>query len=235
MSSINSFYTFEYSQPEAYRFSHDSVFLARKVFEFCSELYSKETLSSLRGLDLCAGCGIVGLDFIFHCKKAWNVTPSSFDFIEVQDVYYDHFQENLRRLGSIDSHLNFINKNYSELSSNRRLGVATSQVESASASYISGYDLILCNPPYFRPGQGKMSPSEFKNRCRFFIDSDFNTLLKAIENSLNPNGKSYVLLRNLEEHGWNAFKEAQSILSSSVKIEKLEDIRGTGLVRISSE
>lgn len=217
MSSINPYYTFEYSQPEAYRFSHDSVFLARQVFE----IYQRGELSSMRGLDLCAGCGIVGLDFIFHCKKTWNVTPLSFDFLEVQDIYREHFQENLRRLGPVDSQIHFINRNYSHL-------ISTNAEQRAGA-----YDLILCNPPYFRLGQGKMSPSEFKNRCRFFIDADFNTLLRAIENSLSLKGNAYVLLRNLQEHGWNALKEAQSILSSSTRIEKVGEIRGTDLARIS--
>lgn len=219
MSSVNPYYTFEYSQPEAYRFSHDSVFLARQVFELYGQHSNEKALSSLRCLDLCAGCGIVGLDFIFHCKKTWNVTPHQFDFVEVQEIYRAHFFENLRRLGPVDSELRFVNRNYAELSS----------LELVSSSH---YDLILCNPPYFRLGQGRLSPSEFKNRCRFFMDADFETLMKAIANSLTPQGNAFVLLRDLKEHGWNAFKEAQDILSSTARIEKIGEIRGTGLARI---
>ncbi|MBV2168118.1 MAG: hypothetical protein KUL82_05355 [Bdellovibrio sp.] len=65
MSSINPHYTFHYSQPEEYRFSHDSVMLARKVFE----RVSASAMENWRGLDLCSGCGIVGLDFLFHALK----------------------------------------------------------------------------------------------------------------------------------------------------------------------
>ena len=87
MSSVNRYPTFEYSQPEEYRFSHDSVFLARKVYE----LFKDKDLSSLQGLDLCAGCGVIGLDFLYHCWHETGQTVKSFDFIEVQAVYKDHF------------------------------------------------------------------------------------------------------------------------------------------------
>ncbi|MGZ3774348.1 MAG: methyltransferase [Pseudobdellovibrionaceae bacterium] len=224
MSSINPFYTFSYSQPEAYHFSHDSVFLARQVFE----LYKEHNVSSLRCLDLCAGCGVVGLDFIFHCKKTFPVTPAKFDFLEVQEIYSNHFKENVKRLGPVDSQLNFINQNYDAL----LLPEIQKSEFQKTTNPKTLYDLIVCNPPYFRTGQGKMSPSDFKNRCRFFIDSDFVTLLKAIEVSLHINGSAYILLRNLEDHGWNAFEEAQKILSPQMKIEKIGDIRGTDLVRI---
>lgn len=224
MSSINPHYTFEYSQPEAYRFSHDSVFLARKVFE----LYRKEELASLRGLDLCAGCGIIGLDFIYHCINTWQATPASFDFVEVQQIYNQHFYENVRRLGAVGTQLSFINKNYNEF-----VAPLTNQTDFFSENTVK-YDLVLCNPPYFRMGQGKMSPSEFKNRCRFFMDADFTSLIKAIENSLAPGGCAYILLRDLEEHNWNPFKEAQTILSANMKIEKMDNIRGTDLVCIKA-
>ncbi|MGZ3818223.1 MAG: methyltransferase, partial [Bdellovibrio sp.] len=110
MSSVNPHYTFEYSQPEAYRFSHDSVFLARKVFE----TYCKEEVATLRAMDLCAGCGIVGMDFIFHCKNAWGVTPQAFDFLEVQEIYRDHFMSNKKKLGDVSTQIHFLNKNYAQ-------------------------------------------------------------------------------------------------------------------------
>lgn len=214
MSSINPHYTFQYSQPEEYRFSHDSVFLARRIFE----VLASEDLSQMRGADLCSGCGIIGLDFLFHCDRELQKNLHSFDFIEVQDIYLKHFEKNCEQLGDVKTRLKFKNINYSEL---------------ASKQFENHYDLILCNPPYFQVGQGKLSPSEFKNRCRFFVDSDFYSLIKGIENSLSARGRAFVLLRDLEDHGFSYFEEARKALSPEMKIEKFGDIRGTDLVLIS--
>ncbi|MDG0816879.1 RsmD family RNA methyltransferase [Bdellovibrio svalbardensis] len=215
MSSINPYFTFNYSQPEEYRFSHDSVFLARQVFE----LMTPEEIQNIKGLDLCSGCGIIGLDFIFHCQKEWGKTPRSFDFLEVQDVYRSHFVENVTRLGQVASSLQFVNQNYTALQNSENAGK---------------YDLILCNPPYFFADKGTLSPSEFKNRCRFFIDSGFAELLLGISASLAENGKAYLLLRDLSEHGWHSLEEAKSILKGTLHIELLGDIRGTHFVCLSS-
>ncbi|KYG69647.1 methyltransferase [Bdellovibrio bacteriovorus] len=213
MSSINPHFTFKYTQPEEYRFSHDSVFLARQVYE----LYSDKNVKDLIALDLCSGCGIIGLDFLFHCHKNLNAVPKSFDFLEVQSIYEEYFLENAFASGIRNSDLRFLNINYSEL---------------LSGEYKDRYDLILCNPPYFFSGNGKMSPSEFKNRCRFYLDSDFKTLLNAIEHSLRPHGNAFVLLRDLQEHGWNSFEEARKVLSPPLQLTKLPEIRGTGVVQI---
>lgn len=211
MSSINLYPTFHYSQPEEYRFSHDSIFLARRVYE----LKKKEDLESLKGLDLCSGCGVIGLDFLYHCFYEGKKTMRSFDFIEVQDVYADHFLKNSQSLNIPTTKLQFINENYQNL---------------LNSESITKYNLILCNPPYFQVGQGKLSPSEFKNRCRFYIDSDYKNLMKFIEKSLAPSGQAYVLLRDLEDHGINYQEEAKKILSSNIQIENLGDIRGTDLI-----
>lgn len=214
MPSINPHYTFQYSQPEEYRFSHDSVFLARRVFE----LIGSEDLSTVRGLDLCSGCGIIGLDFLFHCKKERKKYLHSFDFLEVQEIYRIHFEKNCAQLGPMKTKMQFRNINYSEL---------------AQKHFENSYDLILCNPPYFQLGQGKLSPSVFKNRCRFFVDSNFYSLMAGIQNCLTPKGQAFVLLRDLEDHDFSYLEEARKILSSDVTIEKIGDIRGTDLVTIS--
>lgn len=214
MSSINPHFTFKYVQPEDYRFSHDSVFLARRVFEE----YAEKNTAPMKGLDLCAGCGIIGLDFLFHLHKEKNKTLSSFDFLEVQDVYAPYFTENAQHLSATGTPLRFLQSNYAVLLQSERT---------------NSYDLILCNPPYFHLKQGKLSPSEFKNRCRFFIDSDFTTLFKGIENALKPQGQAYVLIRNQTEHGWDALQEAKKILSANITWTVLEDIRGTNLVRLT--
>lgn len=214
MSSINPHFTFQYSQPEDYHFSHDSVFLARQVFE----ILQNNNLKNTRALDLCSGCGIIGLDFLFHCKQSSINVPAQFDFLEVQEIYESHFSDNVQKLGTIPTDIQFLNHNYSEL---------------LKSDFNKRYDLVLCNPPYFRAGQGKLSHSEFKNRCRFYLDSDFKTLLLALQNVLSEQGKAYILLRDLSDHGWNAFAEAQETLDSSIVLEKVFDIRGTDVVRLS--
>lgn len=212
MNSVNYYFTLNYAQPEEYRFSHDSVFLARQVFELFPDSLKEATC-----LDLCAGCGIVGLDFLYHCKAAGLPMPVNFDFLEVQNIYREYFEENLQGFGSGLPTVNFLNENYDILK---------------SESYRSRYDLILSNPPYFRMNQGILSPSEFKNRCRFFLDSDFKNLIEAINNALKPKGSAYILMRDLKEHGLSPLSEARKILGDQRSISVVGDIRGTLLVLI---
>ncbi len=202
MTSVNPHFTLRYSQPEDYRFSHDSVFLARRVFE----ILRSENLRGWRVLDLCSGSGIIGMDFLFHLREAGLAMPSRFDFLDVQGVYWDHFLENRGRLGEVLCDLHFFNLNYERL---------------LQPEFANAYDLILCNPPFFTEGSGKLSPSEFKNRCRFFLDSDPDSLFEAVAHSLKPSGSAFVLVR-----------EIPKVLPSQLKLEQLPDIRGTNLLRL---
>ncbi len=213
MSSINEHYTFHYSQPSEYRLSHDSVFLARQSFE----QLTAANLENKRALDICAGSGIIGMDFLFHRRQAGQTLPAIFDFIEIQDVYREHFLENQKRLGPLPTQLNFLNQNYNDLQ---------------LPEFADAYDLILSGPPYFLTWQGKLSPSEFKNRCRFFIDSDLQNFFLGISHSLKKTGSAYILLRDLPEHKWDVLAEARRICANRLQLDILGDIRGTHFVRL---
>jgi len=218
MSSINPHVTFNYSQPDEYRLSHDSVFLARRVFEYLQQHGS--TLNNLISLDLCAGGGVVGLDLLFHLQSLKNdfVNIAHFDFLEIQDVYLPHFTRNVdalkKKFPALSARTQFIQANYAEL-------VQQNHFENK-------YDLIVCNPPYFRPGQGLLSSSDFKNRCRFFIDSDFKSLIQGIAKSLKPEGRAFVLIKSLDKHGINIDHEIDSF-HTGLKFQKLLPVRSTDL------
>lgn len=214
-ASINLYPTIEYSQPSEYRFSHDSVFLARQVFD---RLKHRE-LSQLRGLDIGAGCGIVGLDFLFHCKNSGVKPPLVFDFLEIQDIYKTHFEFNYKQLRLKNTKARFLLQNYRTLQ---------------ESSAISKYDLILSNPPYFRLGTGALSPSQFKNRCRFFMDGTFEELIFGIRNSLAPSGEAYLLIKELSEHNLNHLELARRLIGTSFSVKVIDHIRGTPLVLVKS-
>ena len=212
MSSINPFFTMTYDQPPEYQFSHDSVFLARTVFE----LVQSQKLPVTHVLDLCAGCGIVGLDFLFHLLQNKLPPPNSIDFVEVQNIYLPYFEKNKNRLNcTVDNQ--FLNMNYQDL-----------QLHS---QFKNKYDLIFCNPPYFRKELGKLSPSDFKNRCRFYIDANFQNLILSIQHALSSQGRAYVLVKSLQNHGIDIESEMQSF-SKKLLIKKIDKIRSTDLYEI---
>jgi tRNA1(Val) A37 N6-methylase TrmN6 len=207
----NDIYTYDYFQPEEYKFSLDSVFLAQKVSVLIKE---RADLAELRILDLCAGCGIIGLELSLHRPEL-----SSIDFLEIQESYLPYFEKNLDMIypAPRKKELSFLNMNYKEL---------------LKADYQNHYDIILSNPPYFFKGEGLLSPSEFKNRCRFFLDSDFKTLIEAVYISLKPGGRAYLLVRKGTHHGRTPIKEMQNILGLRARAQVIDDVRGTDIIEI---
>ena len=55
------------------------------------------------------------------------------------------------------------------------------------------FDMIMCNPPYFQIGQGKISPIYEKAVARFELKATLKGLLITIRNYLAEDGKAFVI------------------------------------------
>lgn len=202
------YFTYHYKQPEEYHFSLDSIELARFV---AKELESQTDLDSLRVLDLCAGCGVIGIELSWHLEAIRSI-----DFIEVQDIYTEYFHQNIANVNRPELQCRWHLFNYDELHEKKWEGT---------------FDLIVSNPPYFLAGHGMLSPSQFKNRCRFYLDSSFQSYIRALENSLATNGKAYFLLRPLKHHGIDLFSDIEKILeNTSISVKNISHNRGSDII-----
>ena len=199
-------FTHEYLQPDEYHFCQDSILLA----EFVASQISGEVTDDYRALDICAGCGVVGLEIAHRVPGI-----KKFDFIEIQPEFEHYFNANRLFVGR--EQFRFLNINYSTL------------LDSASHSQ---YDLIVANPPYFVRGEGKLSNSSLRDRCRFFLDSDFGTLLKGIANALKAGGRVYILVKSGDKHGRDVLRSAQLVLLGELRATIVADIRGTFVMKL---
>lgn len=77
-----------YSQPEEYHFSRNSI----ELVEFAiNHLYSRP----LKVLDLCSGCGVVGIEYSLKTNS-----EALFSFIELQaEVFKSHLEVNIKSSG----------------------------------------------------------------------------------------------------------------------------------------
>jgi tRNA1(Val) A37 N6-methylase TrmN6 len=203
-------FTYHYSQPREYRFSLDSIEMACRLG---MEFRERALTGPLRILDLCAGCGVLGFEFHFFERRVQSI-----DFVEVQGEYRDHFAHNRALVDDDPSKFRFLEQNYETL---------------CSPEYAERYQLVLCNPPYFRAGHGTLAPSQFKNRCRFFLDSTFEQLVTCVGHVLAPGGEAYIILRALAEHGFDALEEFRRFLPGNCSLEVCEPVRTAQLLKVS--
>ncbi len=222
-------FSFEYSQPEAYRFCQDSILAPREIARDLQRSPLALSLSGdaarLRALDVCAGCGVMGFELMHalrdsldsHDTKGSRVFKQpDFDFLDVQPAFAPHFQRNVEITGFNGT---WIEANFSTLE---------------SAEFASRYDLIISNPPYFLKGEGSLSSVEVNNRARFFLDAGPSNLLRGIRNALKIGGRAYLLMKSGKKHGRDAFTSARIELFDC-SVTRLADVRGTDLVKITRD
>jgi tRNA1Val (adenine37-N6)-methyltransferase len=219
-----------YSQPPEAPFSHDSIELADRASSLCTrELRRANSVSdNLFALDLCAGCGVVGLEFERRLRKKMQNQKRvvSWTFLEVQEVYRSHFEQNLHGfLAGLspeergDFNAKFLLANYRDVP--------------LDSSLKSKFSLILSNPPYFEEAQGRLPPNPVKARSRFFLDANFDDFIRALNWCLHPRGQAIFLIRDLEAHRVDRLSRLERASSEHRFFwESLEPIRGTGLVRV---
>lgn len=204
-------FTYLYSQPSEYRYSLDSIEFMWRL----GMILNKETSTEqLRVLDLCAGCGVLGFELNFWLREK----ISSLTFVEVQKEYTEHLQNNRQITQTQEKDVNIKNINFRELP---RL-----------ESFRQAFDLIVCNPPYFREQTASLGKSSFRNRCHFLIEGTFAELSEAIFYSLAPGGEAYLLLKDLTAQGVDQLAELRLHANGFFAAEVMGIVRGTPVVRI---
>jgi len=93
--------SWDYQQPEFYKFSEDSIFLSRQAI--------KRIKGHMRVLDVASGCGVVGLEVIRIGEFKGQV-----DFLEIQPEFKSYFENNKKYLKAFNA--NFILGDYSKIS-----------------------------------------------------------------------------------------------------------------------
>lgn len=154
----------EYSQPDFYRFNQDSIFLANKIIEF-----EEVKLSGKKVLDLCCGCGVIGMELM-------KTIPIELIGVDINEDFKVHFDKNKERFFQDDkkNNISFILSKLSEF-------VETN-------SQIGKFDFIVSNPPYFKQSVGRKSNNAEKHLCRFLEIDSFSEILELVKNTLNEQG-----------------------------------------------
>jgi tRNA1Val (adenine37-N6)-methyltransferase len=148
----------KYSQPSFYHFSEDSIILAKVVADNID-------INDKKVLDLCAGCGVVGLE-LQECSSH----KLDLHFLEKQSAFRPYLEDNAGEDAEI-----FIGElqDYAH----------------------KDFDVIVCNPPYFFAGTGRESPNREKQSCRTIVREEFLYILKFIKEVSGQMTKVFFIAR----------------------------------------
>lgn len=209
---------FNYSQPDFYHFSEDSIILSEIGHDIFLNLF-KSDKDEVIFVDGFSGSGVVGLEFLFLLKNLKMIR--GVEFIEKNKKMIGHCKLNVSKfkLGKPDyPPISIRNEDFFDL---------------GAESFNSGSLLFfLLNPPFFISNPTRGSKNIDRRNARFFDEgfSILNVLLKIDELSVRFKTSGLVLFRvdQVPESFWGELPEKLK----RIKVSELEDLRFNKLTRL---
>ena len=150
-----------YQNNNLYKFTSDSIKLAK----FCN---IKKTDNVL---DLCAGCGVVGL-------YAYSIKPFN-------KLYFNEIQPQMCELIELNIQVNDLGG---------KTKVLCKDLNNLTLSDIDKpLDVIICNPPYFK-FNGKINKNASMAMCRHEISTNLNQIVFKAGKLLKSGGRFYIII-----------------------------------------
>ncbi len=119
-------------------------------------------------LDVGAGSGIIGIELAMK--------------LNIPEVHFLELQMDWKP---------FLETNIQELIPTTKTKIFWSSVSDWKAK--EKYDLIVSNPPYYLPQNGKISPDPVRAHCRSFLKDDWEILLSKSLKALTKEGSAWFI------------------------------------------
>lgn len=175
-----------YQQPNFYHFNEDSILLVKTVLSD----YEVDNCENI--LDLCAGCGVVGIEYINGYQKSGSVENLS--FIEKNIKFKESLVENIETLLMNKSiNVDVIIEDLRQCDLNKKM------------------DLILSNPPFYSIDSHRISENNDRRKCRSFEIGFLEDYVNFLRNNLSSKGHAFFITDKSNE---------KSLLELGLKKEK---------------
>lgn len=182
------------------------IFQSKQLYTFTSDsvllarFVDEKNIELL--VDFCSGSGIVGLEVIGR--------------IPTKKLIQFELQEELATLAMVSSKFN---------KSNTEIQVFNKNLECAP-NIVNGVNVIVCNPPYFKRGSGRVNESESKSLARHELSVTLEDIFLSASKIIVEGGSLYLI--HIKEREKEMMRLAKKFGFSEVKKEVLE---GNKLVR----
>lgn len=171
----------DYQQPDFYRFNEDSILFTKYL------LQQKKLQHTQSILDICAGCGVIGIELAKGFKHIEELT-----LIELQKDYAPSLASNINQFIP-DLNVEIIWSDFEQVTP------------------LKQFDLIVANPPYFEKGKGRVSTNVARQRARTFMQSNFNSFINFLHSLKTNKNSIYFLARKESLKGRTDLKICEEI------------------------
>ncbi|MDA3863377.1 MAG: L-threonylcarbamoyladenylate synthase [Deltaproteobacteria bacterium] len=183
---------YTYQNESGYRFNQDSIFLA--------EFVEKNATGFKRVADIGAGTGVLGFSLLQYHPNL------RIDCIEIEEEAHRNHQKAVKKQ-KLASCFNLINKDI------------------ASSKYFlpgNAYDLVIMNPPYYNPAEGRTSSCKTIKQARFSSENQLEEFILQAARVLKQKARLGIVISTNR-----LLKLLRLIEKYSLSVEKMQTVHPT--------